>query len=132
VYGLRVIGRQALSEHDATVLTLADQVRGAPGEMIFAIGMVLLAAAGIIAAVACWRLAGLKRWGAVAVAVGLALYIPQFFTGPPVRIAHGALLAAGCVCLAAGLWPSRSGPARPTRTTSARTAVTVPTADGAS
>jgi hypothetical protein len=130
VYGLRVIGRQALSEHDADILTLADQVRGAPGEVIFGIGMVLLAAAGTIAAVACWRLAGLQRWGALVVAVGLALYIPQFFTGPPVRIAHGALLAAGCLCLAAGLWPSRSGPARPTHTNSARTDVTVPMAGG--
>jgi hypothetical protein len=41
------------------------------------------------------------------------LYIPQFFGGQPVRIAHGALLAAGCLCLAAGLWRTRSGTARP-------------------
>jgi uncharacterized membrane protein YhaH (DUF805 family) len=104
VYGLRAIGRQALAEHDASVLGLAGQVRGAPGEVIFAIGMVLLAVAGVLGAVASRRLAGLPRWGALVVAIGLALYIPQFFTGQPVRIAHGALLAAGCLCLAAGLW----------------------------
>jgi hypothetical protein len=52
VYGLRVIARQALSEHDASMLTLAAQVRGMPGEVIFATGMVLLAVAGIVAAVA--------------------------------------------------------------------------------
>jgi len=115
VYGLRVIGRLALSEHDASVLTLAGQVRGAPGAVIFAIGMVMLAVAGVIAAVASWRLAGLPRWGALVVAAGLVLYIPQFFAGQPVRIAHGALLAAGCLGLAAGLWPARPGPVRATR-----------------
>jgi hypothetical protein len=116
VYGLRVIGRQALSQHDASVLTLADQVRGVPGEVIFAIGLVLVAAAGVMAASASWRLAGLVRWGALVVAAGLALYIPQFFFGQPVRVAHGALLAAGCLCLAAGLWRTKSAPDRPART----------------
>lgn len=116
VYGLRVIGRQALSQHDASMLTLADQVRGVPGEVIFAIGLVLVAVAGVMAASASWRLGGLARWGALVVAAGLALYIPQFFFGQPVRVAHGALLAAGCLCLAAGLWRTRSGPDQPART----------------
>jgi hypothetical protein len=124
VYGLRVIGRQALSDHDASVLVLADQVRGMPGEVIFATGLVLLAVAGVIAAVAAWRLAGLVRWGALVVAAGLALYIPQFFAGQPLRIAHGALLAAGCLGLAAGLWRSRPGPVPPERTAPAGVAVT--------
>jgi hypothetical protein len=43
----------------------------------------------------------------------VVLYIPQFFAGQPVRIAHGALLAAGCLCLAAGLWRARPDTARP-------------------
>lgn len=116
VYGLRVIGRQALSQHDASVLTLAGQVRGVPGEVIFAVGLVLVAVAGVMAASASWRLGGLARWGALVVAAGLALYIPQFFFGQPVRVAHGALLAAGCLCLAAGLWRTGCGPGRPART----------------
>jgi hypothetical protein len=111
VYGLRVIGREALAQHDASILGLADQVRGAPGEVIFAIGMLMLAAAGIMAAVASWRLDVLPRWGAVIVATGLVLYIPQFFAGQPLRVAHGALLAVGCLALAAGLWQGQSGPA---------------------
>ena len=113
VYGLRVIGRQALAEHSTAVLSLADQVRGAPGAVIFATGLVLLAAGAILAAVASWPSAGPRRWGALIVAVGVVTYIPQFFGGQPVRIAHGALLAAGCLCLAAGLWRTRSGMARP-------------------
>jgi hypothetical protein len=38
------------------------------------------------------------------VAVGFALFIPQFFAGADVRIAHGALIAIGCAYLAAALW----------------------------
>jgi hypothetical protein len=34
VYGLRVIGRQALAEHDASLLALAGQVRGARGSAL--------------------------------------------------------------------------------------------------
>jgi hypothetical protein len=113
VYGLRIIGGEALSRHDASVLTLADQVRGAPGEVIFAIGMLMLAAAGIAAAAASWRLGGLPRSGAIIVATGLALYIPQFFAGQPLRIAHGALLTVGCLILAAGLYRDARKPVVP-------------------
>jgi hypothetical protein len=113
VYGLRVIALQALAEHNASLLSLADQVRGAPGEVIFGMGMGMLAVAGITAAVASWRSGGLVRWGALIVAAGLALYIPQFFAGQPLRVGHGALLAVGCLCLAAGLWRSRPDAAEP-------------------
>lgn len=41
---LHAIGQQALSEHSIAVLSPADQVRGVPGEVIFATGLVLLAA----------------------------------------------------------------------------------------
>jgi hypothetical protein len=33
-------------------------------------------------------------------ALGFALFIPQFWAPPAVRIAHGVLVAAGCVILA--------------------------------
>jgi len=39
-------------------------------------------------------------------AVGFALFIPQFFAGAEVRIAHGALIAAGCAWLATTVWRS--------------------------
>lgn len=109
VYGLRVIGRAAWSGHDATLLPLAGQVRNGPGLPIFATGLVLVATAGIVAAAASRRQAGLPRWGAVVLAAGLVLYIPQFFAGQPVRVAHGALVAAGCLCLAVGLWHYPAG-----------------------
>ncbi len=103
-YGLRVIGRLAVTSGDAGLLDLANQVRFGPGMVIFGAGMVLLAAGGILAAIATWRTGRLTRWGGALVAIGLVLYIPQFFGPPPVRIAHGMLLAVGCLWLAAGLW----------------------------
>jgi hypothetical protein len=33
-------------------------------------------------------------------AAAMVLYLPQFFADPAVRIAHGVLLAIGCVMLA--------------------------------
>jgi hypothetical protein len=103
-YGLRAIGREALSEHNAGLVSLAHQVRFGPGAVMFGAGMVLIAAAGITAAAAAWRLGSVSRWGSVLLAAGLALYIPQFWAGQTVRIAHGLLIAAGCLLLAAGLW----------------------------
>lgn len=38
----------------------------------------------------------------------MLLYLPQFFGPPPVRIAHGVLLAVGCLWLAGGLWSRRA------------------------
>jgi hypothetical protein len=124
VYGLRVIGRQALWQHDASVLTLADQVRGAPGEVIFATGLVLLAVAGVIAAVASRRLAGLARWGAAVVAVGLFLHIPAVLRRPAAtdrarRTPRGRMPVTG-----AGLWRSPSGPVPSARTNPVDVAVT--------
>jgi hypothetical protein len=45
--------------------------------------------------------------------IAVALYLPQFFGPPPVRMAHGVLLAIGCLWLAIGLWGSRGAEPRP-------------------
>ena len=110
-YALRAIGRQALADHNAGLLTLADQVRGGPGEVIFGIGLGLLAVGGVTAAVAAWRSAVLQKWGAALLGAGLVLFIPQFWGSQPLRITHGVVMAAGCQLLAAGLW--RRGTAGP-------------------
>jgi hypothetical protein len=36
----------------------------------------------------------------VVFAAGAVLYLPQFFADPALRIAHGVLLAIGCLVLA--------------------------------
>jgi hypothetical protein len=40
----------------------------------------------------------------------MALFLSQFFGPAPVRIAHGILLAAGSIILAAALWASAGRP----------------------
>jgi hypothetical protein len=36
----------------------------------------------------------------IPLAVGLALYLPQYDTGPPIRVAHGLLMSVACLLLA--------------------------------
>lgn len=103
-YGLHVIGREALREHRAGVLALASQVRHGPGIAMFAVGLVMLAVGVIVMAAAVWRSGILPRWSGVPIAVGFALYLPQFAATQPVRVAHGLLIASGCVWLRAVMW----------------------------
>jgi hypothetical protein len=107
-FALRAIGAEALRQQSAAILTLAHDTRYGPGVYIFATGLLLLAAGAILAAVAVWRSGALSRWSGIPLALGFALYIPQFFGAQPLRVAHGALMVVGCLWLAAGLWqPSR-------------------------
>jgi hypothetical protein len=89
---------------------------------IFGTGLLLLAAAAIMAAIAVWRSHVLPRASAILFATGMALFLPQFFSPAAVRIGHGILLAIGSIILAAALWASAGRP---------RAAVT-PLADGSS
>ena len=73
-------------------------------------GLLLLAAAAITAAIAVWRSHVLPRTSAILFAIGMALFLPQFFGPAAVRIAHGILLAAGLIILAAALWASAGRP----------------------
>jgi hypothetical protein len=66
----------------------------------------------------------LVRWGGILTGICLALYLPQFFGPPPVRIAHGLLLAVGCLWLAAGLWTRRA--ARPAASDNGQRTAVVP------
>ena len=75
--------------------------------VLFGTGLMLLALGGIMTAVTAWHDGGLVSWGGILVGIGLILYLPQFFWPPTLRIAHGLLLAAGCLWLAIGLWSSR-------------------------
>lgn len=107
-YGLRVVGRAALAAGDASLLDLVHQIRYGPGVVLFGAGLLLLAVAGVLAGAAVWRSRALPRWAGVVLALGLVLYIPQYWGTQPVRVAHGVLLAAGCIGLAVGLWRARA------------------------
>ncbi|HKW19979.1 MAG TPA: hypothetical protein VJO13_01285, partial [Ktedonobacterales bacterium] len=96
-FGLHAIGQEALRQHNATLVGLADVVRGGPQEVMFGVGLLLLGVSAIMVAIAIWKSGVLPRWSGVPFALAFALYIPQFFGNQPIRVAHGLLVAIGCL-----------------------------------
>ena len=108
-FGLHAIAGSAGPR--AGLLSLVHAVRYQPLAMtIFGTGLLLLAAAAIMAEIAVWRSHILPRASGILFATGMALFLPQFFAPAAVRIAHGVLLAAGSIILAAALWAAASRP----------------------
>ena len=105
VFGAHVIAQRAVATNDAGLLDMVNEFRFNPAAAtLFVAGLLLLAVGMILAATAIWRSRLLSRWSGVPAAIAFTLFIPQFFAGAEVRIAHGALIAAGCTWLAATLW----------------------------
>ncbi|MFI7461879.1 hypothetical protein [Nonomuraea sp. NPDC049646] len=103
-FGLHVIAQRSLRDGAPALMELAEQFRFAPAAVtMFAAGLALLGAGTVMAAVAVWRSGILPKGAGTALALGLALFIPQFFGPYPVRIAHGALVMIGGLWLAASL-----------------------------
>ncbi|MCO8274036.1 hypothetical protein M1L60_25890 [Actinoplanes sp. TRM 88003] len=96
-YGAEDFGLHALARNPGTdLLTTVDEVRYQPVAVtMFGVGLILLAVAGVATGMAVRGPAG------VFFAAGYVLFLPQFFLPPAGRIAHGVILAAGCVWLAA-------------------------------
>ncbi|MFD1930357.1 MULTISPECIES: hypothetical protein [Nonomuraea] len=109
-FGLNVIAKRALRDNTPALMELAVEFRyGAPAVTMFAIGLALLGIGTIMTAVSVWRSGTLPAWSAVPLAVGFALFIPQFFAPIyAIRIAHGALIAVGGVWLAIALARGRT------------------------
>src|SRR5919201_5714946 len=104
-FGLNAIARKAAEGQVADLLGLVDAVRFSPvPATTFALGLLLLAAGAVLAAIAIWRSGVLPRSSGVLFALGFALFLPQFYTPPAVRIAHGVLVAAGSTWVALALW----------------------------
>jgi hypothetical protein len=104
-FGLNAIARKAAEGQVADLLALVDAVRFSPvPATTFVLGLLLLGAGAVLAAVAVWRSAALPRSSGILFALGFALFLPQFFTPPALRIAHGVLVAAGSIWLALALW----------------------------
>lgn len=103
-YGAEDFGLHAIARNGTNVLEQAQAVRYQPlAVTIFATGLVLIAVAGVWTAAVVWRDGTLSRLSGLLFGLGFALFLPQFFTPAPVRIAHGALVAVGCIGLAAAL-----------------------------
>lgn len=107
-FGAETFALHALATaSDAAPEALFDAVRdGAAQLTVFALGLLLLAAGGILLAVAIWRGGVLPRTSALLLAAMIALYLPQFFLPAPGRIVHGVLLGIGALWLAIALWRS--------------------------
>jgi hypothetical protein len=108
-FGLHAIGRYALGQENMALVALANIVRTGPGLPIFALGLVVLAAGTILIAVAVWKSHIMGKWSGVPLAVGFLLYLPQFAASQPVRVAHGAIIAVGCLWMASHLWKRSRG-----------------------
>lgn len=107
-FGLHAIGGRAVADGTPELLDLVDGVRGGGTQMtMFAMGLLLVAAGAGTAAVGIWRSGLVARWSGVPLAVGFALFIPQFFGSPWMRVTHGVLVAAGALWLAAELLRAR-------------------------
>jgi hypothetical protein len=106
-YGLHAIGLEAMRQGDAALLNLASTIRSGPGLIMFLVGLIILAVGVIMLAASIWRSGRYSKWSGIPLALGMALYIPQFFGTQPLRVAHGVLMAVGCLWIGVVLWPSR-------------------------
>ncbi|GAA2128950.1 hypothetical protein [Glycomyces algeriensis] len=105
VYGLKAIGQRAVEDGDASMTEVGDAFRYDPTAMsVFAIGLVLIAVAAVLAAVAVWRSGTLNKWSAVPLAALLVTMLPQYFLPHAGRIAWGALVLVAALWLAAEMW----------------------------
>jgi hypothetical protein len=100
-FGLHAIATRAVEGQPIDLLDLAEAIRYQPAAIAtFVLGLLALAVGTVLAAVAIWRSGILPRYSGIPLAIGFALFLPQFFTPAAVRIAHGVLVGVGCAWLA--------------------------------
>jgi hypothetical protein len=96
-FSLRAAGQEALRQDSVGLLvTLTNSIRFGEGIWFFLFGLIALALGIILFSIAIWRSGVLIRWSGIPLAFGFALFIPQFFTPQPVRVAYGLLVLVGC------------------------------------
>lgn len=100
VFGLHAIGQAALKQDNASLVSLAADVRGEPGIWFIVIGLVLLGAGIVVMAVAIGWSGILLKWIGIPLALGFALYLPQYSWPQTLRVAHGLLIALACGLIA--------------------------------
>lgn len=113
-FALNAIASKAAQGQPLDLLDLVDSIRFSPvAATTFAAGLLLLGVGAVLAAVAIWRSGVLPRYCGIPFALGFALFIPQFYTPPAVRIAHGVLVGVGLAWIAVALWTAKETRARP-------------------
>lgn len=105
IFGVHEMASRAIRDDNPALLEMVDAFRFHPAAVAtFAAGLLLLSVGAVLTAVAIGRSGTLPAWSGSLFALGFALFIPQFFTPMPVRIAHGVLITLGSLWLAATLW----------------------------
>jgi hypothetical protein len=99
-FGLHAIGQEALRQNSPELISLANSVRWQEGIVFIGSGLLFLAAGTILFAVAIWKSSSLPRWSGIPLAIGFALYLPQFGTPQEIRVTHGLLIMIACVLMA--------------------------------
>jgi hypothetical protein len=113
-FGLNAVATKAAEGQQFDLLDMVEAVRYNPvAATTFLIGLLALGVGAVLAAAAVWRSGVLARYSGIPFAVGFALFIPQFFTPPAVRIAHGVLIGVGSAWLAWELWKANPVKATP-------------------
>ncbi|MBU9711186.1 hypothetical protein [Evansella tamaricis] len=107
-FGLHAIGQKAIEQQSIGLLSQADIVRSGVGLVMFLTGLLLLAIAAIIVAIAIWKSSNYSKWIGIPFAIGMILYSGQFLVGPQLRIAHGLLVTISCILIAISLWKNRN------------------------
>ncbi|WP_052487357.1 hypothetical protein [Gordoniibacillus kamchatkensis] len=104
VFGLHAIGKEAVEQHNAALVSLANEVRFGPGIGFILFGLLLTAVGSIMIAYAIWKSRFMPKWSGIPFGLGFLLYIPQFVGTQPIRVAHGLLVAVGCLWISIGMW----------------------------
>jgi hypothetical protein len=99
-FGLHAIGQEALKERNAALLSLVNSVRWEQGIVFILVGLLLLAVGTLLFAIAVWRSGSLPRSSGIPLAIGFALYIPQYSSPQFIRVSHGLFLMLACLVLA--------------------------------
>lgn len=104
VFGLHAAGQQALATGQIGQFDdLVHNIRWESGIWFILIGLLALTVGVITLTAAAWHESPRPRLLLLPSAVAVALYIPQFAATQPVRVAHGLLMTAGCILLAASI-----------------------------
>jgi hypothetical protein len=106
-FGIQVIGSGVVTQNNASLIPLVNQLRFGPRIAFILSGLVCAAAATIIVAAAVWKSHALPKWGGIPLAAGFAAYIPQLEGDPAfqvIRIGVGILILIGCCWLAWGVF----------------------------
>lgn len=99
IFGIRTFAQAAIERDDMSLLDEVLALREQPvAVLLFGVGLLLIAAAGVLAAIALFR--ARMPWAGIVFAAGLVLVLPQFFAEPAGRVGHGVLFGVGGILVA--------------------------------